>query len=280
MRTALLLLSALAARPAAAAEPTAHRDIPYAEPKTERRTLDVYAPDGGKNLPVVVWVHGGGWKAGDKKSVGSKPRSFAARGFVFVAVNYRFVPKVTVREMTGDVAKTIKWVREHIREYGGDPDAVFVMGHSAGAHLAALVCTDDRYLKAEGVPMAALKGCVPVDVSVYDIPKRLKDGGSTPAATFTAVFGEDEAGQRELSPALHVGRGKGIPPFLILHVAGRPETKAQSHGFADKLKAAGVSAAVVAGEGKTHGTIGSDLGKPDDPPTKAVYDFLDRVAKK
>lgn len=280
MRTVVpVLLAALLARPAAGEEPTARRDIPYAEPAHERRTLDVYAPAGGKKLPVVVWVHGGGWKAGDKKSVGFKPRAFAEQGFVFVAINYRFVPQVTVKEMAGDVAKAVRWVRDHAAESGGDPDRIFVMGHSAGAHLAALVCTDDRYLKAEGVPMAALAGCVPVDVSVYDIPKRLKDGGSTPAATFTAVFGEAEAGQRDLSPARHVARGKGIPPFLILHVADRPETKAQSHGFAEALKAAGVSATVVAAEGKTHGTIGSDLGKPGDAPTRAVFDFLAGAVK-
>ena len=140
-----------------------------------------------------------------------KPQAFVDRGFVFVSTNYRFVPQATVKEMTGDVARAIRWVRDHIREYGGDPDAVFVMGHSAGAHLAALVCTDDTYLKAEGVPLAAVRGCVPVDVSVYDIPKRLADGGSTPAATFTAVFGEAAEGQLELSPAHHVGKGKGIP---------------------------------------------------------------------
>jgi arylformamidase len=181
---------------------------------------------------------------------------------------------VTVREMTGDVAKAIRWGRDHAAEYGGDPDAIIVMGHSAGAHLAALVCTDDRYLKAEGVPLTAIKGCVPVDVSVYDIPKRLADGGSVPPNTALKVVGEAGEGHRELSPAHHAAKGKGIPPFLILHVADRPETKAQSHGFADKLKEAGVLAKVVAAEGKTHGTINADLGKPDDPPTRAVFDFL------
>jgi arylformamidase len=278
-RTAPALLLLLAA-PAAAAEPKAHRDIPYAESRHERRTLDVYAPAGGKNHPVVVWIHGGGWKAGDKKGVGLKPQAFTDKGFVFVSINYRFVPQVTVKEMTGDVAKAVKWAHAHAKEYGGDPDTIFVMGHSAGAHLAALVCTDDRYLKAEGLPLSAVKGCVPVDVSVYDIPKRLTDGGSVPPATFKAVFGETEDAHRELSPALHAARGKGIPPFLILHVADRPDTKAQSQWFAGRLKAAGVTAVVVAAEGKTHGTINADLGKPDDAPTKAVFDFHAGVPKK
>src|SRR5262249_33748288 len=147
----------------------------------------------------------------------------------------------------------------HAREYGGDPNSILVMGHSAGAHLAALVCTDDRYLKAEGLPLSIIKGCVPVDVSAYDIPKRFKEGGSVPAATFKQVFGETEGSHRELSPVMHVAKGKNIPSFLILHVADRPETRAQSQWFAEKLKEAGVSARVVAAEGKTHGTINADL---------------------
>ena len=100
---------------------------------------------------------------------------------------------------------------------------------------------------SEVVPLKASVGAVevsvgvvvvPVDVSVYDIPRRLKEAGSVPPATFKAVFGEAEEAHRALSPVAHVAAGKGIPPFLILHVASRAETKVQSHGFADKLKAA------------------------------------------
>jgi acetyl esterase/lipase len=202
------------------------------------------------------------------------------RGFVFVSTNYRFVPNVTVKEMTGDIAKAIRWVHDHAKDYGGDPRSIFVMGHSAGAHLAALVCTDDRYLKAEGLPLSILKGCVPVDVSVYDIPRRLKDGGAVPPASFKTIFGETEEAQRDLSPVAHVARGKNIPPFLILHVADRPDTKAQSQWFARTLQEAGVAAKVVPAEGKTHGTINADLGSPDDKPTQALYEFLDGVLKK
>lgn len=270
----------IVAATATAAEPKVHRDLPYAEPKNERQTLDVYAPAEGKNHPVVFWIHGGGWKAGDKKGVQKKPQAFTDKGFVFVSVNYRFLPDVTVKEMTGDIAKAIRWVHDHAKDYGGDPNTIFVMGHSAGAHLAALVCTDDRYLKAEKLPLSIIKGCVPVDVSVYDIPKRLKDGGAVQPATFKAIFGETEESQKEYSPVSHVAKGKSIPPFLILYVASRPDTKAQSAWFAEKLNEAGVSAKVVAAEGKTHGTINSDLGLPDDKPTQALFEYLDGVLKK
>jgi acetyl esterase/lipase len=263
-----------------AAEPRIHRDLPYVEPKHERQTLDVYAPGDGKDHPVVVWIHGGGWRKGDKSNVQRKPRAFVEKGFLFVSINYRFVPQVNVKEMMGDVAKAILWVHSHAREYGGDPNSILVMGHSAGAHLAALVCTDNSYLKAEGLTLAILKGCVPIDTAAYDIPKRLKDSGSAAPNSFKAVFGETDDGHRDLSPATHVARAKNIPPFLILHVADRPDSKSQSEHFANVLKEAKVAATVVPSEGKTHGTINSELGLPDDKPTKALFEFLDGVLKK
>src|SRR4051812_16360579 len=98
------LLPLLAASPLLAAEPKGRRDVPYAEPKNERQTLDVYAPAEGKDHPVVVWIHGGGWQAGDKKDVEKKPQLFAYRGCVFVSVNYRLLPDATIKQMAEDVA--------------------------------------------------------------------------------------------------------------------------------------------------------------------------------
>ena len=280
MRCLVPCVAALLAAPAVAADIKVHRGLPYAEPKHERRMLDVYAPAEGKDRPVVFWIHGGGWKAGDRKNVGRKPQAFVDRGYVFVSTNYRLAPEVAVKEMAGDVARAIRWVHDHARDYGGDPKAIFVMGHSAGAHLAALVATDGRYLKAEGLPLSVLKGCVPVDVSVYDIPKRLKEGGAVAPATFKAIFGDSEEAHRDLSPAAHVAPGKGIPPFLILHVADRAETRVQSHALSDRLRGAGVSARVVAAEGTTHGTINANVGMPGDRPTQEVWEFLAAATKR
>lgn len=264
----------LGVAPLVAAEPQVHRDLSYAEPRTERQTLDVYAPKDGSDHPVVVWIHGGGWRQGDKRSIQGKPQAFVDQGFVFVSINYRFVPQATLKEMTGDVAKAIRWVHDHAAEYSGKPDSIFVMGHSAGAHLAALVCTDERYLKAEGLPLSIIKGCVPVDTAAYDIPRRFESMGAARAGAGKAIFGGDEATHRELSPITFVAKDKSIPPFLILHVADRADSKAQSKLFAKALHDAGGSATVVPAEGKTHGTINTELGLPDDKPTKALFDFM------
>ncbi|MCA9190174.1 MAG: alpha/beta hydrolase [Planctomycetales bacterium] len=258
-----------------AAEMMVRRDIAYCQPTNERQLLDIYSPSAGQDHPIIVWIHGGGWTKGNKTSVQNKPRAFTERGFVFVSTNYRFAPVVGVKEMVGDVAKAIRWAHDHAKEFGGDPNSVYVMGHSAGAHLAALVCTDDRYLTAEGLSLSIIKGCVPVDVSVYDIPKRIRDSGATaPPPGLEAIFGDSEESHQDLSPVTHITKGKNIPPFLILHVADRPETKTQSQWLAEKLEGASVWAEVVAAEGKTHGTINTELGLSEDKPTQSLFKFL------
>jgi acetyl esterase/lipase len=280
MRFPLSLTSLLLASAAVAAGPKVSRDLPYAQPKKERQTLDVYAPSEGTNHPVVVWIHGGGWQGGDKKNVQIKPQVFVAKGFVFVSVNYRLLPdKVTIKQMARDVAKAIRWAHDHARDYGGDPNTLFVMGHSAGAQLAALVCTDDRYLKAEKLPLSLVKGCVPVDGDTYDVPMQIRTVEKKRGEGYQRKFG-DAARQKDLSPVTHVAKGKHIPPFLILHVADHPETKAQSQRLAKALQDAGVSATAYPAQGKTHETINSQLGLPDDKPTQALFGFLGKVLKK
>src|ERR1700693_3063880 len=157
MRIVPLFLVLLVASPVFADEPKVQRGIPYAEPKNERQMLDVYAPTTGKNMPVVVWIHGGGWRRGDKADVHNKPKAFTEKGFVLVSISYRFVPNVTVDQIAGDVAKAIRWTHDHAKDYGGDPNTIIVAGPSAGAQLAALICTDDRYLEAEKLSLVIIK---------------------------------------------------------------------------------------------------------------------------
>jgi arylformamidase len=264
------------------------RDIPYAEPAHERQVLDVYSPPMAKNLPVVFWIHGGGWQTGDKTSVQIKPQAFMDKGFVFVSTNYRLLPSVDMATIVRDVAKSIRWVHDHIAEHGGDPKRLFIMGHSAGAQLAALVCTDGRYLKAEGLSLAITKGCVPVDGDTFDVPAIIETAETRhrvhglPQAKFghREKFGNDPAKHRDFSAVTHVARGKGIPPFLILHVAEHPDTSAQAQRLGNVLKGAGVPATVFGARETTHNRINADLGLPDDPSTKALFEFLEKVLKR
>lgn len=272
----LPLLSPIAVPAFAAGIAGTEKDIAYSRAGGERNRLDVYAPSGGGDHPVVVWIHGGAWRIGDKAHVQSKPKAFNDRGYVFVSVNYRLHPDATYKEQAEDVARAIRWVKDNVRDHGGDPGRIFLMGHSAGAHLAALIAADDRHLEKVGLKPSDLSGVVLLDGAGYDIPRQVRQAVlPRMKAIYTTVFTEDEATQRDASPIAHVAKDKGIPPFLILHVAGRADSKAQSEGLAAKLREAGVEAKAVPAEGKTHASINRELGLPDDAPTKAVFEFLE-----
>ena len=285
MTLLLLLLLALPIMTAAqSAAPRIERDIPYAQPKNERQLLDVFAPATGARLPVVVWVHGGGWMRGGKNEVDHKPTAFVEKGFVFVPMNYRFIPKVTMEEIVRDVAKATGWVHANIARYGGDPSRIFLMGHSAGAQLAALLCTDHRYLAAEHVPIKSIKGCVPVDGDTYDVPlevataaaRRLSLKQPTPKMGHPEKFG-NLAQQRELSAVNHVARNRGIPPFLLIHVADHTDTSAQAYRLWAALDQAGVPATLFGAEDTDHVKLDQNLGVPKDPATEALFQFTARV---
>jgi len=263
------------------------RDISYVESANPRQTLDVCVPPDAKNLPVVVWIHGGGWQAGDKAEVQQKPRAFLENRFVFVSVNYRMLPEVDMGDIVRDVAKSVRWVHEHVAEYGGDPNRLFIMGHSAGAQLAALICTDERYLKAEGLSFAIVKGCVPVDGDTFDVPAiievaetRWRVHGLPPAKLgHRQKFGNDPEKHRDFSAVTHVAKGKGIPPFLILHVAEHPDTSAQAKRLGAVLTEAAVPTKVFGAKDTWHDKINNDLGVEGDPATKELFAFVDGILK-
>jgi arylformamidase len=287
MKRLLLLLAAAALGTTSSAQ-TLRSNVPYAEPAQERQVLDIHAPPGAKNLPVVFWIHGGGWQTGDKTSVQEKPRAFTARGFVFVSTNYRLLPAVDMETIVRDVAKALGWMYRNIAADGGDPQRVLVMGHSAGAQLAALICTDKRYLEAEGVPFSILKGCVPVDGDTYDVPAMIETAetrrrlhGQPPAKYgHREKFGNDPAKHRAFSAVTHVAPGKGIPPFLVLHLAEHPDVSAQAFRLGAVLRQAEIPVKVFGARDTTHTRINANLGMDGDPSTREVDEFIARVLKR
>lgn len=285
MRNTLpILLTLLLASGAFATE---HKNIPYVEKGDERHVLDIYAPPSTIKLPVVFWIHGGGWQAGDKSDVQIKPAFFNDHRYVFVSTNYRLLPKVDMATIVGDIARGIRWTHENISKYGGDPDQILVMGHSAGAQLAALICTDEKYLKAEGISLMSIKACVPVDGDTFDIPAIIEVAETRrrvhgqPQAKFghREKFGNDPAKHKDFSAVSHISKGKNIPPFFILHVAEHPDTSAQADRLGRELKSAGLSVTEFGARETTHGKVNADIGKPEDPATKALIEFLKRLSK-
>ncbi|MBO9669257.1 MAG: alpha/beta hydrolase [Sphingobium sp.] len=227
--------------------------------------------------PLVLFVHGGGWKRGDMENATGKAKvaHYPAEGYAFASVNYRLVPDATVEQQASDVASALKWIIGHAGELGIDPRRIVLMGHSAGAHLVALVGTDPRYLVATGLDENAIVGVVPIDGAAYDVPKQLAIGARIMGPTYDQAFGKDPARQRALSPTFQAA-SPNAPAFLILHVQ-RKDGIEQSRALAEALRSAGTNVQIndFPGTGlQGHMVINRSLGDPAYPATKVVDDWL------
>ena len=250
--------------------------------------LDVYAPENAKDLPVIFWIHGGGWQGGDKTSVHAKPKAFVDKGYVFVSTNYRLLPNVDMETIVRDVAKSIRWVHDHIAEYGGDPKRLIVMGHSAGAQLAAL----DLHRR----PLPESRGTVAGDhqrlrAGRWRHLRRAADdrdgaarrkalGQPNPKFGHYEKFGSDPVKHRNFSAVNHVARDKGIPPFLLLYVADHADTERKPSVSALYSTKPASPRKLFGAKDTEHSKINENLGLPDDPSTKALFEFVGEMAKK
>lgn len=227
--------------------------------------------------PLIIFVHGGGWKRGDKRNAtgAAKVEHWRAQGYAVASLNYRLVPDATVEDQAADVASAIDYLHERARELGFAGDRIVLMGHSAGAHLSALVGTDPRYMTARGMRPAMLSGVVLLDGAAYDVPRQMTSGPRMMHETYVAAFGTREARQRALSPTHHAA-APNAADFLILHVE-REDGTAQAKALAAALTRAGTTASVraIAGKGlQGHMEINRLLGTPDYEATGVVDAYL------
>ncbi|MEO7247245.1 MAG: alpha/beta hydrolase [Novosphingobium sp.] len=240
------------------------------------RTPKIAAGD-GPPAPLIVFVHGGGWKRGSKDNATGKwkPAHFGTEGYNFASINYRLVPAATVEQQAADVASALKALLDKAGELHIDKRRVVIMGHSAGAHLVALVGTDERYLKGAGLSFADLAGVIPIDGAAYDVPAQMRDGPSMMQQTYGQAFGADPARQKALSPTMQAG-ATNAARFLLLHVQ-RPDGVRQAEALEKALKAGGsqVERDGFPGEGLMgHMEINRKLGDPDYAATGVVDKWL------
>ena len=278
----------LAAQPAPAqqrapaakrADAGAARTLSYGPDKLQ--TLDFYPAPQGQRAPLVVFVHGGGWKRGDKSMMrgSDKLSDWHAKGYAVASLDYRLVPDARVEDQAADVAAGLAALRRQSTTLGFDPDRVVLVGHSAGAHLVALVGTDPQWLRGAGLPMTAVRGIVTLDGAGYDVPSQMGENSRLMGDTYEQAFGTDPARQLALSPTRHTA-APNAPAFLVLYISGRSDSKAQSEGLARGLRGAKtpVELHAVAGRGlKGHMEINRALGDPAYPATPIVDGWLART---
>jgi acetyl esterase/lipase len=255
------------------------RDLAYASDDAHQR-LDVYPAAHGCPAPVVVWVHGGGWQRGDKgNQMDDKVRLWNEAGYTVVSVNYRLTDPNAAQTATEpvrfpthdeDVAAAVAWVHDHIADHGGDPERVALLGHSAGAQIAASVATDPTYLDAHGLGLDALRCVGVLDTEGYDVAATARTGN----AIYRAAFGDDPATWAAASPIEHVIPGSGIPRFLVVE-RGTPRRRRAAEAFVTRLRDVGVPVTVVDAGSLTHAEVNSEVGRRGDAVvTPPVETFL------
>lgn len=222
---------------------TVTKDIPYMDASLAgydkpSHSLDVYAPNkvAGKKNKVIIFIHGGAWKGGSKDSPRHRNvgKSFAKNGIVAVVINYRLWPETKYYGMAADCAKAFAWVEKNIGQYGGDPNEIYVSGHSAGGHLAALITTDSTYLMKEGFPAKSpIRGCVLNDPFGLNMLDYLGHGDPVDALLFNIIFTDLPTEWKKGSPYYHVEKDD-VRYFMLYGGATMPSVKQECKEFYDR----------------------------------------------
>jgi len=242
-----------------------------------KHQLDLFLPakpltpdEANTKPPLVMFVHGGAWRMGDRRPYGPLGRAFAERGIACAAISYRLSPEVVHPVHVEDCARALRWLADHAAEYGYDRERLFLCGHSAGAHLVALLATDPSYLVAQGLSTKDVRGVVPIS-GPFDV--------SPGVEVFATAFGTDVEVRRDASPLRNVT--KDAPPFLVLwadrDMAGLP---ASGKLFAAALGRADVPVESAEIADRTHGSIIARFGKADDRTTELVFGFVERLSQR
>lgn len=240
----------------------------YADNKDK---LDIYIPPSAKSAPVIVSLYGGALQEGDKSEQPYVGERFAEAGNVTVLINYRLSPTVAHPAHVQDAAEAIAWVKKNIVKYGGDPNKLFLTGHSAGAYLITLLLLDPRYLAAHGMKPSDIRGAAPVSAFFYVEGKGV--GPDRPKF----IWGADPKAWPAASPASYIR--KDIPPLLLLNADGDDAWRRQQQvDFAAALKTAGdqnVQSRTIAG--RTHLTVWYNMEHGQDETSRAIEDFVSKT---
>ncbi|MBB6048784.1 alpha/beta hydrolase [Armatimonas rosea] len=255
------------------------KDIAYGSDPAQK--LDIYpaSREQSGGAPVVIWVHGGGWRNGDKdnRSGTALCKTWSQEGIVTVNLNYRLTPAVVHPAHIQDIAAGVAWVQGNIAKHGGNPRRLFLLGHSAGAHLVALVATNPIYLKVHGLtPKATLAGVMPIDTASYDlnatrsplVRKMIRD-----------AFGTDRAVLEEASPLPQARKNReSCPPFLIATAKQRLEAVQESQALDKALPSSKLILQDYPGSGQlaAHGQIAKDLMDLKNPMTVQLLAFVQK----
>lgn len=233
------------------------------EESADKHKLDIYLPKSKTNLPVFFFIHGGAWKTGDRSYYIPLGNRYAKEGFITVAPSYRLAPKHPYPAQLEDVAAALAWTVRHISEYGGDTNRIYVGGHSAGGHLAALLALDERALGVHHLSPKLIRGVLALS-GVYNL---------TAGEGLESVFGTDVAKRRAAAPLTYVHAG--APPFLVTYCEWDYfSLPAMAKEFHAALRQAGVSSELVFVPGESHISEIISVTRSNDVTVAAALKFM------
>lgn len=240
---------------------------------TDRRQLDLYAPQGARNAPVLLFLHGGVWQIGSKDEYRNIGEAFAARGIVTAVASYRIAPAARHPAQVEDAAAATVWLQRHAEELGGDPKRVFISGHSAGGHLATLILMDARYLRAVGGTPDSLAGVIALS-GIFDLTRPIDDTTEGGFARFIQpVFGRDRAALQDASPIRHL-RETPVPQLVVVAGNDYQDMVRQSRDFYEAARAKRLSVTLETVAGRGHFALVHAIGSIEDPTTALIERFV------
>ena len=243
-------------------------DLPYG--RDARQRLDVVSPKAGQH-PVVVFFYGGSWTTGQKSQYGFVAAALAAHGYVTVIPDYRLYPQLRFPELMDDGAQAVAWVRQHAREFNGDPDRIVLMGHSAGAHMAAMLALNGNYLHKANVPANSIVGLIGLSGPYALIPDT-----ESLRAIFTRPYAPEDW------QPLHFASARAPPTLLLQGLDDKVVSQIQSQKLRDELDSHGVAVETHFYAGRGHvDTIASfsSVARFRTPALENTLTFLARVTK-
>lgn len=244
-------------------------DLPYGTHARQR--LDVYRPLQAKSAPILLMVHGGAWSKGDKRMgrvVENKLARWLPQGYLFVSVNYRLIPDAMPIQQAEDIAQALSYVQQYARQWGGDPQRVVLLGHSAGAHLVSLLSADDAIAKRYAAQ--PWLGTVALDSAAFDVDSIMR---GKHYRLYDQAFGAEPKYWRIASPYWRL-QPVGAP-LLAVCSSKREEACRQAEGFAERGQKMGRQVEVLP-LALSHGEINGQLGEPG-AYTDAVESFFNRI---
>lgn len=244
---------------------------------TPRHTLDLYKPS-GERWPLIIFIHGGNWDSGDKKLTAGGAdvyanigRFYAGRGIGVAVINYRLQPGVAWPAQIDDARLAVSWAKGHIDRLGGDADRVFLMGHSAGAHLVALAALSNDL---------GVRGVIAVSGAALDLADERTYQLGADRKYYEQRFRGDgrEGWQQRASPAAFASASS--PPFLILYATGESKgLQRQSLVLHEAIAKAGGRSTLLPIQGESHTRMVLVLSRGDKVAAPAIVEFVSRLSK-